>query len=132
MNETSTNAIATVTNKEIANTTEFEMKKKLYNAITSADNKMSDFINKVIKVKNILFTEGQITDQETGEVRTSERAIVFDDEGKTYHTMSSGLLNSLHSLVAVFGDCNAWAEPIAVTVTRKETKNGQTFLLEIM
>lgn len=125
-------------NKEIAKvkngipaTATMDDKKKLFNAITSADNKMSDFINKTIDITGILFTMGQVTDDD-GVTRDIERAIVFDKDGVTYHTMSTGLLNSLHSLVAVFGEPDKWTEPITVTVVRKEIKNGQTFLLEIV
>lgn len=127
----SENKEITKVKNEITARVTMEDKKKLFNAITSADNKMSDFINKTIDITGILFTTGQVTDDD-GVTRDSERAIVFDKDGVTYHTMSTGILNSLHSLVTVFGEPDKWAEPITVTVVRKEIKNGQTFLLEIV
>lgn len=125
------NTLATVNNTSIAKMS-FEERKNLFNAVTSAEHKVSDYVNRTITIANVLFTRGSLTNEDTGEIETVERAILIDTEGNTYHTMSNGLLNSLHSLCFVFGEPKEWDNPIAVTVIKKDTKKGQTYILEIV
>lgn len=109
-----------------------EEKVNLFNVLTNADTKLSDTVNTVISCENVLFTTGSTTNTETGEVEERERVIVIDTDGQSYHSMSAGLVGSFKNLCLVFGDPKEWATPIDVKVVKKETKKGQTYILEIV
>lgn len=109
-----------------------EDKKALFNIMTNAETKLSDCVNKEIEIANFVFTSGSTTDAETGEVMEQERVIIVDTEGNSYHSMSQGLVNSMHQLVAVFGEPSLWTEPLKITVVRKETKKGNTFIVQLV
>lgn len=98
-----------------------EDKAKLYQALTNPENKISDCINKIIELKDILVEWVEMTDQ-NGEIVEQPRCVLFDADGHTYAAVSRGLFNSLHRLCLVFG-MPTWAEPIPVEV--KQVQNGE-------
>lgn len=116
----------------IKNNMSNEEKANLFNILTNAETKLSDTVNTVISCANVIFTKGTTTNTETGETDERERVIVIDIEGKSYHSMSSGLVTSFKNLCLVFGDPKEWSNPIDVKVVKKPTKKGQTYILEIV
>lgn len=108
-----------------------EDKIKLYNKVSNTDGRLSGLVNKEVKVVNVLFTDGEIKDNETGEYISVERAIIFTADGKAYHATSLGIVASLHSIIAMFGEPSTWSEPLTICPVEKQTKSGHTFLLEL-
>ena len=62
-----------------------EEKKELFNALESCDVLLNDIVGTEIEIKDIYVEEKQVVDDETGEVKTKYRTIIFDNEGKTYN-----------------------------------------------
>ena len=56
-----------------------EDKKIIANAIVSADHKLGDYINKVIRVKDVYVEPTTFINDETGETSTGHRVILFDE-----------------------------------------------------
>lgn len=127
-----TNALAVLT----GNKDSLELKKLMFNLATSADTKLSSMINKPIIIKGVTFTYADVTNRETGELENRERVLVIDADGQTYHSVASGLVNSLHAFVNAFGqEQNGFYiinDDIPATVESKETKNGHTYILKLI
>ena len=113
-----------------------ELKKLMYNLATNAETRLSAMVNKPIQIKGITFAAGEITNVDTGEVETRERALVIDADGNTYHSVSSGLVNSLHVFAQAFGqEQNGFYiinDDIVATVEEKDTKRGHTYILKLI
>lgn len=128
MKNESTNALALISN----DATEYEVKKALYNLGTSAEKRLSSMVNDVIMVKAFAFSDATVTDKQTRETRESERVLVIDADGVTYHSMSAGLVGGFHNIAGIFGtEKNHLViidEPIPVKILEKDTPNGHTFV----
>lgn len=108
-----------------------EDKIKLYNKVSNTDGRLSSLVNKDVKVVNVIFTDGEIKDSESGEYIPVERAIIFTEDGKAYHATSLGIVASLHAIIAMFGEPSTWAEPLTMCPVEKQTKSGHTYVLEL-
>lgn len=108
-----------------------EDKIKLFNKVSNTDGRLSSLVNKDIQVINVIFTDGEIKDSESGEYIPVERAIIFTADGKAYHATSLGIVSSLHAIIAMFGDPSTWAEPITMCPVEKQTRSGHTYVLEL-
>ena len=67
-------------------------------------------------------------DEETGEVRTGHRTIIFGDDGKSYVTASNYLYNTLKQIFQIFGMPTEWDSPLTVEVIKQSLKNGKSSL----
>lgn len=108
-----------------------EDKIKLYNAINSAKYKISDMINKVINIRDVVLKEVMLVDEKTGEATPQMRSIIIDDKGDTYAATSSGVYSSLTNILTVFGTLH-FEDGLKVTVEQKATKRGSTLNLAIV
>ena len=105
-------------------------KAKLYNASNNPDHKVGDFINKNIKVKDVLVEAIDIVDEETGEVERAPRVVLIDDKGKAYQAVSMGIFNAVKKAIQIFGE-PTWEEPIEFTVKQVSVKNGSMLTLDV-
>lgn len=112
----------------VANTVEEKM--AVYNAINSPDHKVSDMINKVIKMKDCVLVEVNLADEETGEARDGVRSIIIDVNGETYAATSNGIYNSLRNIKAIFGTLH-FEEGIDLMVVQISTKKGSTLSIKL-
>lgn len=129
---TENSALAVLT----GNKDSLELKKVMYNLATSADTKLSDMINKPFIIKGVIFTTAEVTNRDTGELESKDRVLVIDKDGNTYHSVATGLVNSLHNFVNLFAqEQNGFyivEQDIPATVVSKDTKNGHTFILKLI
>ena len=107
-----------------------ENKVKLYNAINTPSERITDIINKPIKMVDAVTIPSQVVDEKTGEARYIVRSIIIDNEGNTYTASSNGLHNSLRNLLAIFGTLH-FDNGLPVTVKQVETKRGRTLTLKL-
>lgn len=128
--ENKTNALAIFNGND-----ELSMKKALYNLTVNAEIKISDMVNSIISVKGFAFTTAEVTNKETGELETRERVVVIDEEGKTYHSVASGIVNSFKKIATIFGTSHnelVTVEPaLPVKIIRKATPKGNTYICTI-
>ena len=101
---------------------------KLYNALKDCDFKLNDVVGSTIKIKDVFIQEYTKEDEETGEVRTCHRTIIFGDDGKSYVTASNYLYNTLKQIFAIFGLPTEWDTPLTVEVVKQSLKDGKSSL----
>ena len=108
-------------------------KKELFNALESCDALLNDCVGQEINIKDIYVEEKQVVDNETGELKTKFRTIIFDESGQTYATGSYGIFNVLKKIVSIYGLPTTWEKPLKVKVAKRPIGNGkQSLTLVIM
>ena len=105
-----------------------EEKKNLFNALESCDALLNDCVGQEIALKDIYVEEKQVQDEETGELKTKYRTILFDENGQTYATGSYGIYNILKKIVGIYGLPENWNNPLKVKVTKRPIGNGKSSL----
>lgn len=108
-------------------------KRELFNALESCDALLNDCVGQEINIKDIYVEEKQVLDDETGEVKTKYRTILFDENGQTYATGSYGIYNVLKKIVQIYGLPESWEKPLKVKVAKRPIGNGkQSLTLTLM
>lgn len=108
-------------------------KKELFNALESCDALLNDCVGQEINIKDMYVEEKQVIDDETGDVKTKYRTILFDENGQTYATGSYGIYNVLKKIVQIYGLPESWEKPLKVKVAKRPIGNGkQSLTLTLM
>lgn len=108
-------------------------KKELFNALETCDALLNDCVGQEINIKDIYVEERQVVDDETGEIKTKYRTILFDESGQTYATGSYGIYNILKKIVQIYGLPEIWEKPLKVKVAKRSIGNGkQSLTLTLM
>lgn len=109
-------------------------KKVFYNAVENPVGKISDLINKELKLTNVYmqFLESAYVNEDTGEVSDGVKVVLIDERGQGWFTRSKGIVQSLQNIFTVFGFPQEWGEPLTVLVRQVDTANGRTFKLEVV
>lgn len=129
-------------NKNVATTLNLETKEnkvKLYNALQQCDVRINDIKGQVIEIKDVYIEEKEIYEyDENGEVKvvdgkevqkTKFRTIIFGVDGKTYVSSAYGVVNSMRTIISIFG-LPTEENIIKVKVgTRPTQKPGQESLI---
>lgn len=103
-------------------------KKELFNALESCDALLNDCVGQEIEIKDIYVEEKQVIDDETGELKTKFRTIIFDKAGQTYATGSYGIFNVMKKIIQIYGLPDTWEKPIKVKVAKRPIGNGKQSL----
>lgn len=108
-------------------------KKELFNALESCDALLNDCVGQEIEIQDIYVEEKEVFDEETGELKTKFRTILFDKSGQTYATGSYGIYNILKKIVSIYGLPTTWDKPLKVKVSKRPMGNGkQSLTLTLM
>lgn len=107
-------------------------KKELFNALESCDALLNDCEGQEIEIQDVYVEEKQVVDEETGELKTKFRTILFDKSGQTYATGSYGIFNVLKKIVSIYGLPNTWEKPLKVKVAKRPIGNGKKSLTLII
>lgn len=110
------------------NPTTDEDRAKLFNAMNNPEHRLSDFINKVIRAKDIYVEIVDCTNKETGEVTRAPRVVIIDDMGKGYQCVSVGVFSALKKIIQVYG-APTWNKPVKVEV--KNINKGSRSMLTL-
>ena len=113
------------------NQDEPKAKALVFKAMNNPSNRVADYIGKVIKIKDIFVESVDIENEETHEIDTVPRIVLFDDNNETYEAVSRGLFNALQKLISVFG-LPTYDEPIAVEIKQKAVKKGSMLTFDIV
>lgn len=108
-------------------------KAALYNAINSPDVQISDHVNQVIVMQDVIVQQVQVSrrdaaGRETGEVVTAPRVTIVDVEGHTYSCVSVGIYNALRNLCSIFG-APSWPDGLPVVV--RQINRGSNRILTL-
>ena len=107
-------------------------KKELFNALESCDALLNDCVGQEIEIKDMYVEEKQVVDEDTGELKTKFRTILFDKSGQTYATGSYGIFNVLKKIVGIYGLPTSWEKPLKVKVAKRPIGNGKQSLTLII
>lgn len=114
-------------------------KVKLYNAINSPDERLADFINTPITIRDVVVSRVKLAErintsdsnwnEESGE-REGFRVVLIDMDDKSYTATSTGIYNSICTLRGIFGTLH-FDEGLKAIVKQVKTKNGNTLTLAL-
>lgn len=134
-------AVATTTDAEIvpgrkvrplstiaANT--FEERVAVLN-IMGASEPISENLNKVIQLTNVIVQPVEMADQETGVFGEVPRVTIVDKDGKSFHGTSGPLYRALTDIMFIMGHPSEWATPLPVKVTKGGSGTRQFFDLKV-
>lgn len=138
-NETAIVSIATVLNSQPGTSIcsiepkpgDIETAKVVYNAMTNPTHKLSNFINKRIKVENYLIEISEVLDEESGELVTAPRIVLIAPDGTSYAAISKGLFNSVRNAVMALGDA-PWQGGIEFEVQQIQVGRGKMLTLAMV
>lgn len=101
-----------------------------YNAVQNPSHKLSEFVNKEIRIKDVYMEKAEYNSDEgkTEGVKT----IIITPEGESILANSEGIANSLYSIFDIFGMPSEWGdEPLTVVVRQVEVAKGIYYKLEV-
>ena len=108
-----------------------EQKKKLFNAMNSADAKLSSMIGEKLTIVDVYCETVTIINEETGEKQVAPRVVFIDKNGKSFTSTSFGIFNSLKKLIAVYG-MPTWPQGVTVKVKQIERGVNRIYTLEVV
>ena len=107
-----------------------ESKMTVFNAFAKPV-KMSDALNKSLKVIGIAARPSQITDIETGEVIYSMMSVIITDDGVPYMTRSNSFFNALNDLLISFGEPQDWPDNMRITPVKRQGRTYEYLTLNV-
>lgn len=107
----------------------FDDKAKIFNAMSSPDERLRNHINEIIKIRDVYCEIIEYVNKDTGETSEAPRVVLIDTEGKSYQCVSSGIFNSLKRLFTVFG-MPTWEKGVPCKV--KQVSNGERQILTLV
>lgn len=108
---------------------DMKSKVRLFNAMNQPKYKVSDMINKKIKLKDVILMNVQM-EGEDGEMDTGIRSVLIDADGNAYNATSNGIFSSLTNLYMIFGTLH-FEEPLEIMISQIPTKRGSTLSITL-
>lgn len=121
--------MAPYTSFEITNE---ESASQLFKAMNQADEAISDYKNMQITIKDVFVQSATQIDEETGELKDSTKVVIFDEEGKSYGTISKGFYTSMCNVCAIIGEPRTWKSPITITIKEVKVKRGNMITFDVI
>ena len=114
----------------------------IYNASNNPEHKVADFINKTIKVKDILVEMIEVakTDGKDEEVLDENgnpimevvpRIVLIDENDKAYQAVSVGMFSAIKRLIKIFG-APTWDDPLPILIKQVSVKNGSMLTCDVV
>lgn len=107
-----------------------EDKKKMFNAMNATDFSLSDHFDEPIHVVDYLIHDCEIED-DNGEKQDTKRLVLFDEDGKTYSTVSNSAYDSFGKIITIFGEPSDWKGEISIKATEKKSRKYKFISLEV-
>lgn len=104
----------------------------LFKAMNQADDSLKKYINTEIVVTDIVAQFAQQVDDETGEVKNRAKLVFFDENGKSYGTISTGVYRALCNLCAIIGEPKTWRSPVRIRITNIEVPAGSMLSFDVV
>lgn len=100
-------------------------------AATGACEPLANHIGEVIEVKDVLVHGVDLADQQTGEISTHARVVIFGPDGAAYQAVSEGIIKALRYLASLYGP-PSWSPALKLIPRQLSTKGGRRyFTLEV-
>lgn len=107
-----------------------EDKKKMFNAMNATDYSLSEYLEQPIKVVDYLIHDCEIAD-DNGEKQETKRLVLFDEDGKTYSTVSNSAYDSFGKIVTIFGEPSEWNGELSIKALEKKSRKYKFITLEV-
>ena len=104
---------------------------KIFAALNNPEFRISNFINKKIKVQNVLVEIREILDEDTGEIETAPRVVLISDDGKAYQAVSKGIFNAVKNAFEVFGAA-PWDPALEIEVKQVPVGRGSMLTFDVI
>lgn len=104
---------------------------QIFSALNNPEYRLSNFINKRIKVSNVLVEVRDLLNEETGEIETVPRTVLIDENGKAYQATSKGIFNALKNAYEVFGKA-PWEPPLEIEVKQIAVGRGSMLTFDVL
>jgi hypothetical protein len=108
---------------------DMKSKVRLFNAMNQPKYKVSDMINKKIKLKDVILMNVTM-EGEDGEQETGIRSVLIDADGNAYNATSNGIFSSLTNLYMIFGTLH-FEDPLEILISQIPTKRGSTLSITL-
>lgn len=108
---------------------DMKSKVRLFNAMNQPKYKVSDMINKKIKLKDVILMNVTM-EGEDGEQDTGIRSVLLDADGNAYNATSNGIFSSLTNLYMIFGTLH-FEDPLEILISQIPTKRGSTLSITL-
>ena len=105
---------------------DFAGKKAFFTAQNSAVS-FKELRGKTIEIKDIVITEDDVIDTDTGETENRRTITVIDKDGIAYGTSSQTVASQIQRLVDLLGDVKSWPEPVAVKIGTAKSGRGREY-----
>ena len=108
---------------------DMKSKVRLFNAMNQPKYKVSDMINKKIKLKDVILMNVTM-EGEDGEQDTGIRSVLIDADGNAYNATSNGIFSSLTNLYMIFGTLH-FEDPLEILISQIPTQRGSTLSITL-
>lgn len=108
---------------------DMKSKVRLFNAMNQPKYKVSDMINKKIKLKDVILMNVTM-EGEDGEQDIGIRSVLIDADGNAYNATSNGIFSSLTNLYMIFGTLH-FEDPLEILISQIPTKRGSTLSITL-
>lgn len=95
--------------------------------LTTEPTRMEDHVGKAIKVTDVTTTLGEVTNEDTGEVRKCIRSLLLCTDGTVYSTMSPVVAKGLQRVIAIEG-VPPWPDGKELIINEEKTRNQRKCL----
>lgn len=97
---------------------------KAYNAMSNADEQLSEHIGEEIPVRHIYVECIKCENEKTHAMETVPRIVLIASDGRTYQACSFGVFSSLKRIFQIFGRPDEWDFALVVRCKRVKTRGG--------
>lgn len=102
----------------------------IYNAVNGEGENLTDHLNEIIEVENIVAFPVKFTDDD-GEILETLRLSLVTPSGECYSTVSSGVFSSLEKIIGIVGTA-PWTPALKVKAVEIKTRKGyKTVVLKL-
>lgn len=109
---------------------DFETKLVVLEALTDSVP-LSENLNKVIMVQNVIVQMVEMLDTNSGEMKPQPRVVLIDEDGKAFHGISQPLFRDVEQWLGTLGKPSTWKGSLPVKVTKAGSGNSQYFKASI-
>lgn len=104
---------------------------KIFAALNNPEFRLANFINKSIKISNVLVEIREILNNDTGEIETAPRVVLISDDGRAYQAVSKGIFNAVKNAFEVFGAA-PWEPPLEIEIKQIAVGKGSMLTFDVL
>ena len=104
---------------------------KIFAALNNPEFRLANFINKTLKIQNVLVEIREIMNDETGEIETAPRVVLISEDGKAYQAVSKGIFTAVKNAYEVFGQA-PWDPPLEIEVKQIAVGKGSMLTFDVL